>query len=125
MPKVEVYYRQNELAPEEFLDNLGKFLPGLVAEQLSTTGTTLGPDNIEMRFQPAGPRDKTIVDVGVTISSGNSRERALKLKDGGIQKIVHHLLMILSDEATFYIWVFLGESAYMQVAARTKEKVVV
>jgi hypothetical protein len=122
MPKAEVYYRQNMLVPEEFLDNLGKFLPGLIAEQLSTTGTTLGPDNIELRFQPAGPRDKTIVDVGITISSGNSGERVLKLRDGGIQKIVHHLLVILPDEATFYVWVSLGESVFVQVAPRTKEE---
>jgi hypothetical protein len=122
MATVSIYYRPNKQVPEECLDRLEKFLPRLIGEQLTINEVTPGSDNIEMKFEPAGPRDKTIVDVGVTIFPSNLEERAMKLRKDALQWIVHHLLTILPDETTFYVRISLGEFAYMGVAPRTREE---
>jgi hypothetical protein len=116
MPQVEVFSGPGKLTIES-RDLLRKLLPIIVADALNVTEKKemhLTPNDIGVRFRYAGPDDVLTHDVEITVSGNFYPERAEDLKEWRTPQIVRGVMPILQPHISFYVWVKLGEAAFVE-----------
>lgn len=114
MPLIQIK-RDPRKVPDLLLERIIKGLPVTAAQALSCEEGHLTAADIMIEVTDSGPFDRNLKDLNVRVLANDYPSRRgpdLAALDEARKQITQKILLLLSAEVSWYVWVFLDTASY-------------